>query len=231
MNLVLFEDNPVHADKIEAALNAWARSAGKTVSIIRHASPVELEKLAPFDCILLDVEMPDKNGMEYAKEIRNRGIRVPIVFISDHVEYSLAGYEVDALRFLSKNDPYFPQKLKECMDQTCYEVENSIRLYYTYKENGVFRSIPMGDVLYFDVYDHVLKVHTIEGTHTPERTTLASLLPNLPEQFVQCSRSDIINILHVTRLSPREATMRNGDKIPITKNYSETAFQRYLKFH
>lgn len=230
MNIAMFEDNPVHAKMISNVLEHWAQAEKKQIVITRFASPNEAKDVSVFDCIMLDVVMPDMNGLEFAKQIRSSGIRVPIVFISDHVEYSLAGYEVDALRFINKNDIDFPAKLKECMDKTAYEVENSIRLYYTYKENGSFTSVPMSDILYFEVYDHDLIVHTFKGSHA-ERKTLGLLLSGLPDQFVQCSRSHVINILQVSRLSQREVIIRNGDKLPVTKHFYEAVFKIYIRFH
>ncbi len=231
MNVVIFEDNPAHADRITGELQGWAKDAGKIVLVTHYTSPADPSLLSAFDCILLDVKMPGKNGMDYARELRRLGVRIPIVFISDHTEYSLSGYEVDALRFLNKNDAGFPQKLRECMEKVAYEVENNIHLFYTFKSNGVFTSIPMRDVLFFEVYDHELQVHTINGVHLVERGTLSALLHNLPEHFVQSSRSYVINILQVMKLSPTEAVMSSGDRIPITKTFSKQAFTRFLRYH
>lgn len=42
------------------------------------------------DIIVLDVEMGEGNGIDFASEIQSRGITIPILFMSSHVR----GYEV-----------------------------------------------------------------------------------------------------------------------------------------
>ncbi len=42
------------------------------------------------DIIVLDVEMGEDNGIEFASEIQSRGITIPILFVSSHVR----GYEI-----------------------------------------------------------------------------------------------------------------------------------------
>jgi FixJ family two-component response regulator len=38
------------------------------------------------DCVVLDLQMPDLNGLEVQQELTERGIRLPIIFITAHDE-------------------------------------------------------------------------------------------------------------------------------------------------
>lgn len=55
-----------------------------------------------FDMMILDVLLPDKNGIELASCIRDCSNNMPIVFISNDKEMALCGYEVNAVRYLAK---------------------------------------------------------------------------------------------------------------------------------
>jgi two-component system response regulator FixJ len=46
------------------------------------------------DCLILDVLMPEMNGLELQKKLNEENIRIPIVFISAHGE---AGEKAQAL--------------------------------------------------------------------------------------------------------------------------------------
>lgn len=50
----------------------------------------------------------------------SRTLRNSIVFISSHTEYSIDGYEVNALCFIDKNSSEFIRRFFECMDKTAY---------------------------------------------------------------------------------------------------------------
>ena len=65
----------------------------------------------PYDVLFLDIEMPAMDGITLAKKLRERSENVFLVFLTGHVEYALEGYEVNALRYLTK--PVKEDKLRE----------------------------------------------------------------------------------------------------------------------
>lgn len=62
-------------------------------------------------CAVLDVRMPDMNGIELQAEMKRRGIRLPIIFLSAHGDIEMAAEAVraGAKNFLVK--PPKPEKL------------------------------------------------------------------------------------------------------------------------
>jgi DNA-binding response OmpR family regulator len=38
----------------------------------------------PYDLILMDIEMPEKNGLETTREIRKKGINIPIIAVTSN---------------------------------------------------------------------------------------------------------------------------------------------------
>lgn len=227
MKIALFEDDNTHAEKITDMIKEWAEQSGRSAAVVRFTGAVDPDKLLPFDCVLLDVEMPGKNGVELAREIRGTGSMIPIVFISSHTEYSLDGYEVDPLRFINKNDRNLELKFIECMDKAAYESENSFKAVYKIKLSRKTISIPMIEILYFEIFNHDLIIHTITGTFQ-ERKTLAELKRDLPKQFVQCARSYVINIFHAVEVAKKYVVLRNKQSIPVSSNYSDSVYEAFL---
>lgn len=68
-------------------------------------------------CIILDVRMPGMNGLEAQKALHERGIEMPIIFISGHGDIPMAVQAVQegALDFLEK--PFSDDALLECVDR------------------------------------------------------------------------------------------------------------------
>ncbi|NLC05015.1 MAG: response regulator transcription factor [Erysipelothrix sp.] len=62
----------------------------------------ELEDLSDTSAFLLDVEMPEINGLELAKELRKRQINLPLIFMTAYPEFALESYEVSAFDYLLK---------------------------------------------------------------------------------------------------------------------------------
>ncbi len=54
------------------------------------------------DLLFLDVEMPDLNGMETARRIREFNRELKIVFVTGYRDYVFDGYKVGALDYVMK---------------------------------------------------------------------------------------------------------------------------------
>ena len=66
-------------------------------------------------CLLVDIRMPDMTGFELQAALPERGVHLPVVFITGHADVSLAvrAIKTGAIDFLEK--PFQQQKLLDCI--------------------------------------------------------------------------------------------------------------------
>ena len=83
----------------------------------------ELETTKPCDLYILDIEMAEMNGMALAKKIREMQEKAYIVFLTDHLQYALQGYEVKAWQYILKED--LDKKLSPTIQSIYQEIEDS----------------------------------------------------------------------------------------------------------
>jgi CheY-like chemotaxis protein len=108
LRILLVEDDPMNVELFESALG----SDGHEVVIERDGPAGEQRASDAFDLILLDIQLPKKNGLEVCRSLRARGLRIPIVALSASVlpeevaRTTAAGFDV----FLSK--PISPRDLR-----------------------------------------------------------------------------------------------------------------------
>lgn len=94
--LLLVEDNPVHARLIFGMLSDAWRDAGEQVAHVRtFADAMDLLVATPPECVLLDLVLPDAEGLEAVYEVRRAAPDVPIVVMSAHDDEALAVRAVD----------------------------------------------------------------------------------------------------------------------------------------
>lgn len=55
-----------------------------------------------YHLLLLDIIMPEQDGMALARQLRQQEIKTSLIFISNSREMALKGYEVNAQRYLVK---------------------------------------------------------------------------------------------------------------------------------
>lgn len=78
--------------------------------------------LNKIDVLFLDIDMPGKNGMEIAHELRNYNKDLLIVFLTAYSEYVFESFKVDTFRYLLK--PLDDQELVEVLDAALDRIQS-----------------------------------------------------------------------------------------------------------
>lgn len=88
------------------------RAGGYVVETFERPEAL-LARLSPADhgCVVLDLKMPGLNGLELQRALAERGITLPLIFVSGHADVpaAVAAMKRGAVDFLSK--PVDPQEL------------------------------------------------------------------------------------------------------------------------
>lgn len=76
-------------------------------------------------CLILDVQLPERNGIEFQSALKQDGIEVPIVFIAGHADIpmSVRAMKGGALEFLTK--PFRAADLLQAVKQALQHDRNS----------------------------------------------------------------------------------------------------------
>ncbi|HKV26345.1 MAG TPA: sigma-54 dependent transcriptional regulator [Candidatus Acidoferrum sp.] len=128
-HLLLVDDDP----NTLASLSRAFRLAGHEATVCDNAPrALELLRTDSFDLILSDVVMPGKSGLELLEDLKQMGMKTPIVLISGqaNVEMAVKATKLGALDFLEK--PLSTDKL-------LVTVENALRLSRLEDENRELR--------------------------------------------------------------------------------------------
>jgi two-component system, OmpR family, copper resistance phosphate regulon response regulator CusR len=108
MKLLLAEDEP----KVANAVKTGLEEQGMEVTIAFDGKMAEKYfERDSFDCIILDINLPYKNGLELCKQFRNRNKKVPIIMLTalGELEDKMEGFSAGADDYLVK--PFHLQEL------------------------------------------------------------------------------------------------------------------------
>jgi DNA-binding LytR/AlgR family response regulator len=240
MRLLIVDDEP-HArrrlasliEEIDQEMSSHDRGSDTVrLEIVGEATDgmtaLELVRSVAPDVVLLDVAMPEVDGLDVARHIpRDRAdFRPLIIFQTAYHEYALQAFEEQALDFVVK--PVRKDRLAQALERA------RVRL-ATLKQAGLLTSdglerlgsalghqrirparllvrhgaghrlLPVRSVTRFGAADGLVHAHTASAEAPVTDYTLGELAARLGAGFVRTSRADLVNVSHVEKI------VSNGD--------------------
>ncbi|SFL36468.1 two component transcriptional regulator, LytTR family [Lachnospiraceae bacterium KH1T2] len=179
-----------------------------------------------YDLVILDIEMPQMLGIEVAELIRAAENDTAIVFLTSHLEYALKGYEVNALRYLTK--PVDEKQLSEIINYLIEQKSKEKKIIL--KDEEDLMMVAVKDIIYFEAQNQDIKIITLKKEYT-RRYNLRDYEEELSEYgFIRCHRSYLVNLEHVSRISGKEMIMDNDHKIPLSRMKEKKVRQALFSF-
>lgn len=102
--ILLIEDDPDIAENIQEYLTNQSKGLWKLHLADNGADGAQLASEENYDLILLDVNLPGRDGFEVCKSLRRQGIQTPVIFLTARYaeEDALRGYESGGDDYLVK---------------------------------------------------------------------------------------------------------------------------------
>ena len=104
----LVDDDPVFLSEISGYLKKYSEEFNVSLSVDTFENWVKFLESGTltYDIVLLDIAMPEKDGMEVARTIREKDENITIIFITTIAQQAINGYEVGAKDFIIKPVDY-----------------------------------------------------------------------------------------------------------------------------
>ena len=190
MRIAVIDDEYIYLSKI----NHLLRDYFPTIEIDLFVDTASLiDSKEQYDLVLLDIELVEENGLEFAKVHRLKFFH--ILFVSSHTECVYDAFGTNIMGFVMKNklDSLLIPKIKEVVQ--IIEDEKVIRLRTT---EGII-CMRQREILYFVIEDECIFVQTLHVRHRLTITSLKKLQEDLNEFFIMTHRNMIVNMAQIHR--------------------------------
>ena len=169
---------------------------------------------SPYDLVFLDIEMPGIDGITLAKRLRADSENVIIVFLTSHIEYALEGYEVNALRYLTK--PVDTTKLREVLRYIDDRKKKSSQIMI--KEDGEEIIIDLNDILYMEAMDKNVRIVTSVKEYIT-RYNIGDYEEELKNNgFFRIHRGYLISLSRVRKIANNAVILDNDVSLPVSRS-------------
>lgn len=225
--IAVCDDEEYIHDKIRQLMKIYGEEK-KVDCILNHfyAASELLSFQNPFDILLLDIEMPEMDGIEAAFRLEKRGMDCKIIMLTCRVDRFKDAFKIGALRFVTK--PIEKGELFEAVDDARMRMvgRGMVRV----SHDGRSYLVMQKDIVYVMADSSATKVFTEKCEYRSENT-LSSWEEQLDKRiFFLCHRSYLVNLSKIMQIEKTVAVLTTGEKVPVARRKCTELLQAYMEF-
>jgi DNA-binding LytR/AlgR family response regulator len=226
--ILICDDNSDDLEDLYKIVEDFYSAADSTApvgsySVVKFLNPEKalayIEDGNKIDIAILDILMPEMNGMHLASGMRDLGFGGYLIFLTSSNDFAAQSYCVKAFSYILK-----PAK-KNAVSELLAVIEkmrqvNDRNGFPLMRRSGV-RFVLYAQLMYVEVINHQLIFHMIDGELISIYATLREYSETLLRHRQMCrpQKSFIINLDYVSSFENSAVFMRDGTRISVPKDF------------
>lgn len=189
------------------------------------------------DILLLDIQMPKKNGMETAKELRRKNKKAIIIFVTALDDFVFQAFDVGAFHYLVK--PFDDGKFAEVLQNAVKQSEDRKKLENAGRKGempslmittgGEHITVNLEDIVYAEVFDRKVILHTMDAD-IEYYGKMRELEEKAGDEFYRTHRSFLVNFGYIRKYDATTVYLRKGQALMAKQNY-QGFVKSYLRYN
>ena len=169
------------------------------------------------DLVLLDIQMPGRDGTQLAEELRGLPQPPAVVFVTAHAGHALKAFDLEAVDYLTK--PVRRERLQLALQRVAARlapvpsaVEPAVQPdpVLVVSERGRVVRVPLAEVLYLKAELKYVTLRTAAHTHVLD-DALSDLEQRLGPRFLRVHRNALVARSAISALERRVMTDKGSD--------------------
>lgn len=234
LNIAVCYDNEAELEQVNAIVQQFiCRKQPLHITVHSFANGDDLflftKKHGAFDLVILDVIMPDLNGLELAAKLRADNDNCKVIFLTSSPEFAVDSYKVKAYYYLLKNSA--SAELPGLLGRAFNDIAEENAVSVVIKEKGKWTRVPLNSIQYVESLNHTVHFHLRSGTIS-SLAKLSEFIDTLlsDKRFVKCHKSYIVNMQHVASITGKDFIMEDSASVPISRNVYSEIKNEYLDY-
>ena len=218
INVIICDDNTLFLNDLAQAIERVADFEHRVFPFKNAAellTNTEEAFKSNMSLLLTDIEMPDINGIELAKKLKEVYPFLQTIFITNYPEYVENAFDVEPVHYIIK--PINDEKLRVALTKAAEQLKKQTKNCLQINTKDKFIRIPYSEIKYIKSIGRKAIVYDLnKNTAVPKK--LDDLEKLLPDCFLRVHKSYLININMVEQIKNYKITLFNGDIIPVSKS-------------
>lgn len=237
LQIAICDDEPEQCQLLQALTAEYLSSRPRLeaqVTAFASASAVlsAAEATGGFDLYLLDVLMPEQNGIELGLALRQRDSEAVIIYLTASADFAVDAFLTRAYHYLLK--PLSRESLFGVLDEAIVHLNRRDTALSLKTKTGLQR-LSLGSIVYAELVGRCISYHLRDGSQVmgltlrcPFRQGAQALLAD--RRFVQCGASFVVNLAYVEKLERTTLLLSTGQSLPLSRYYYTAVKNRWLDY-
>ncbi len=240
MRLAVCDDEITMLKLVSTLVRSEFEKRGEPVVVSSYLKAEQLIKdfsKKNYDAVMLDIRMPDTDGFEAAKQIRQLSPDTKIIFITTEEELVYDSFDFQPFAFIPKTPAdVMKTRLSHTTENLLSALKSSRKICVELPYNDKIYIKP-DELVYVNSEKNNLIYHLSNGETIIARAKIQEAEEMLPEDiFVRIHNRTIINMGHITNLeyTHTSLTVTGGEELSVSRTYKtdfDDAYNNWLKNH
>ncbi len=228
IKIAVCDDEPVMCECLEQMIASRLKQWDEAFRITCCTNAVQFfYGPIDYDLIFLDIQMPNLNGVELAKQLREKGFEGVLIFVTVLKECMLDAFEVEAMDYLCK--PVDGQRLERALKRSLKRLRRKDERYLTIHTMNWCRNVKLKDIYYCEVVNRKIYVHLKDGV-LEYYGRIREVEQQTAPEFIRCHRSFLVNPDHLSEYRDGQAVLENGERVPVSKNCHALFMKKVMEY-
>lgn len=180
-----------------------------------------LNVCAAQDIILMDLSLPDMDGLEAAQTLRERNRQVALIVLAGSKKHAYDAYRLRAVQYLLK--PVEQAELEEALEEAILLTGRRAEERFALNTTKGICWLPLSQIVCFKSDRHLVHVVMKDGVqHTSRslRISFSSLVSSLLKsgRFVRPHHSYAVNLDYIERLTQDNLILWDESTVPVSRS-------------
>lgn len=181
---------------------------------------------ARYDVVILDIDMPDLNGLEVAAFFQVADRKPLIIFVTSHDELVYDSLQLHPFGFVRKS--YLDKELKKVLEDAVEEVSSRDKHFFFHTASGDIK-LQMDDILYFEAEGNYIKIKTGSDEFRFRETMQALEMSLKSAGFIRVHKGFLVNQEAVKIINSDKLVLNDNTEIPFGRSYQENARKMLMR--
>lgn len=160
-----------------------------------------------YNLILMDIDLPNMDGMSAVKKIREHSLDTMVIFVTSLAQYAIEGYKVHAFDYVLKPVNYYNFALT--LERILPHLKDNDKSIVIYTNKTSFKKILIDRIKYIEINNHKLIFHTLDGEYETHGA-LNDYVDMLKDDYFElCNRCYLINLKMVSQVTSDSVIIDN----------------------